>query len=388
MPKIVFLTYHNWETKRQGGFHKLAESASQRGYETVFFSFIRPLYIFFKNEERLNRHVLKRLIKGKTYISKGNRVLNITFPTFATPGPLRRFVPVKLDLWLQTFSYKSFRGFARKHFANTDYFVFESGESLLLLHKIRKQFPQSKIIYRPSDPLVASTFYKFLHPFEKDILTSCDMSYLVNSKGFEMYKTKYGLLDGSFKSTILPNGVELNAYLKKYPVPELLKKYPTALYVGAINPDWQLVIESAIELPKIYFIIVCPEKPEHQYLKTMRETPNINYVPGIFPKEVPAWLTNANVIIMPQSQMNSEKASVWGVTAKHYQAMAAKKPIVTYNDDPELERYAIPVTTTKEDFIHELEVAISKTSVEYPIDLKERTWDNIASKFFQGIEAL
>lgn len=25
MKKIVFLTFHNWESNRQGGFHKLAE---------------------------------------------------------------------------------------------------------------------------------------------------------------------------------------------------------------------------------------------------------------------------------------------------------------------------------------------------------------------------
>jgi hypothetical protein len=25
--RIVFLTFHNWETKRQGGFHKFAETS-------------------------------------------------------------------------------------------------------------------------------------------------------------------------------------------------------------------------------------------------------------------------------------------------------------------------------------------------------------------------
>jgi hypothetical protein len=43
MPKIVFLTYHNWESKRQGGFHKLAEGACERRFETVFFSFPKQM---------------------------------------------------------------------------------------------------------------------------------------------------------------------------------------------------------------------------------------------------------------------------------------------------------------------------------------------------------
>lgn len=65
--KIVFVTYHNWETKRHGGFHALAEFACQNGHDVVFFSFSRPFKIFRAHDERLNKEVLKKLIKGIKY---------------------------------------------------------------------------------------------------------------------------------------------------------------------------------------------------------------------------------------------------------------------------------------------------------------------------------
>lgn len=48
MNKITFITYHNWETKRHGGFHAFAEYTCRLGIETMFFSFSRPYYIRWK----------------------------------------------------------------------------------------------------------------------------------------------------------------------------------------------------------------------------------------------------------------------------------------------------------------------------------------------------
>ena len=36
--KVVFLTFHNWTTLRQGGFHKFAEATADADIDTVFFS--------------------------------------------------------------------------------------------------------------------------------------------------------------------------------------------------------------------------------------------------------------------------------------------------------------------------------------------------------------
>ena len=65
--KIVFITSHNWDTRRQGGFHKLAEAACRAGLETVFFSFPRPYYGLLLKREQLNAEVIKKLSAGARY---------------------------------------------------------------------------------------------------------------------------------------------------------------------------------------------------------------------------------------------------------------------------------------------------------------------------------
>ena len=61
MNKITFITTHNWDTKRQGGFHKFAEATAAAGIETVFFSFPRPYYGLFMKREQLNPQIIKLL---------------------------------------------------------------------------------------------------------------------------------------------------------------------------------------------------------------------------------------------------------------------------------------------------------------------------------------
>ena len=70
MHKITFITTHNWDTKRQGGFHKFAEATAQAGIDTVFFSFPRPYYGLLMKREQLNPKVIKLLKKGFCILCK------------------------------------------------------------------------------------------------------------------------------------------------------------------------------------------------------------------------------------------------------------------------------------------------------------------------------
>ena len=89
--KIVYVTYHNWVTKRHGGFHQFADYSSRHGIETVFFSFSRPYYIYFKHDERENKEVLRKLTRGVEYnVDSEHKLINITWPTFAIPGFFRK----------------------------------------------------------------------------------------------------------------------------------------------------------------------------------------------------------------------------------------------------------------------------------------------------------
>lgn len=392
MKKIVYITTHNWDTKRQGGFHKFAEATANAGFETVFFSFPRPYYGYFMKREQLNPTVIKTLTKGIEYnlldnSNKKSSLLNITFPTFRLPDSLGRFLPNFIMNFMLKKSFRTFRYFAKKFLNNTDYFVFESCEGVVFVDKLKKLFPKAKMIYRPSDPMVYSSIPKRVKKLEQHMLYTADLSIIVNQEGVEAYRSSIPNFDTQVKYTVLSNGIDLESYKKSYPVPKTLEKQNTILYVGAWEVEWNLLFEAANKLPESNFIVVCPNYPSTKILEQVKQISNLEYVPGIKPSEVPAWITNCSVVMVPYLT-DFYKDRPLGITAKYYQAMAAGKPIVAYCDTPKLSEVGISVTYKYEDFIKEIKKAIKRQSVQYEFDLKNREWSCITKQFIELIQEI
>lgn len=385
MKKITFITYHNWETKRNGGFHQFAKYAAEKGNEVVFFSFSRPYYSALKNDERLNATVLKQLSKGLIYNVGKGILYNVTWPTFALPGNTRNWFPNKVSSWFMTHSLRSFSSFKRKWLEGTDCFVFESCDALFMLDKIQSNFPKAKIIYRPSDPVVDISNEKALVEAEYQMLQKADCVVLVNEESREVYKKAFRNYDDS-KSIVITNGVEISEYRKNYPVPSIMQGKKTALYVGLFDMEWDLIIEAAKRLPDITFIVVNPNKLSDDVKDKIIQFNNIVYVQGIKPNEVPQWVCNANIMMQPyKKNVFSDKLSL-SLTSKNYKAMAAGKPIIAYMIPKRLEKYGLIVADSYEDFINAVRDNINKTDYRYNIDLAEKDWDILCSKFLDTIE--
>lgn len=380
--KIVFLTYHNWETKRQGGFHKLAVEAVKRGYETVFFSFSRPYYTMFKNDERLNANVLFKLAKGEKYSVLSGEIINVTYPTLDFPFLIDRFLPKKVSAFLKTNSFKSFKKFKEKFLNGTTHFVFESNESVLLFNKLKNEFPESKFIYRPSDPIIAQR-NNFLIPIEQFVMSKVDWNFIVNRQGEELYLKNNFLKKERY--SILPNGIDLKRYNTNYEKPEVLKKTPSVLYLGAIDIEWDLVLYASKKIKEINFVVITPQKPPKNILKAYNESKNISFINGIPAKEVPKYVSNCNAIMVP-NVTDRYKKMPWGITAKYYQAMMAKKPIVVYHDTEELKKYGVLCTYTYDDFVNGLKSINLNKKCIYNFEFKD--WTKIGEIFFKKIESI
>ena len=386
MNKITYITSHHWDTKRQGGFHKFAEFTASQGIETVFFSFPRPYYGYFMNREQLNKPLLTMLNKGKVYeVENGKSLLNVTFSTLRLPDGITKFFPDCVANFLLTHAFRSFKKFARKYFYNTDCFVFESCEGVALLPKIKKLFPNAKIIYRPSDPMVYASVPNRVKKLEQKMLYNADLNLIVNNEGLKTYKENIPDFEEKVKYQLLSNGVDISSYEKTYDCPELLKKENTVLYVGAWEVEWRLMFEAAEKLSDCNFVVVCPNYPSDDIQNKIKQYQNLFYIPGISPKEVPAWITNCSVVMVPYVT-DFYKERPLGITAKYYQAMAAKKPIVAYCDTPKLKCAGVSVTYTFEDFISEVKKAVEKKECSYEFDLSNRKWENITAKFLELIE--
>lgn len=386
MNKITYITSHHWDTKRQGGFHKFAEFTASQGIETVFFSFPRPYYGYFMNREQLNKPLLTMLNKGKVYeVENCKSLLNITFSTLRLPDGITKFFPDCVANFLLTHAFRSFKKFAKKYLSETDCFVFESCEGVALLPKIKKLFPNAKIIYRPSDPMVYASVPNRVKKLEQKMLYNADLNLIVNDEGLKTYKENIPDFEEKVKYQLLSNGIDISSYEKTYDCPELLKKENTVLYVGAWEVEWKLMFEASEKLSDCNFVVVCPNYPSDEIQNKIKQYQNLFYIPGISPKEVPAWITNCNVVMVPYVT-DFYKDRPLGITAKYYQAMAAKKPLVAYCDTPKLKCAGVSVTYTFEDFISEVKKAVEKKECSYEFDLSNRKWENITAKFLELIE--
>jgi len=385
--KVTFVTYHNWETKRIGGFHKFAEGCALAGHEVVFFSFERPYYIYFKKDERLNKKVLHELSKGKRFeVSNGNEtgvILNCTWPTVRIPMPWAKYIPESVVDWSAKKSLIPFRSFQETFLKGTDVFVLES-VGVPIYDLIKEYNPNAKFVYRPSDPIMVDGASIKEQNQEAYVLKKCDLALLVNQAGLELYRTKMVNFDNSVNYDILSNGVDTEKFKKTYPVPTLLKKGNIALYVGALAPEWELTKKIAEACPDINFVIVCPADCP-QEIKCSSPS-NIYYIPGIYPSEVPAWITNCDVFIVPYPT-GMYKIRPWGITAKYYQAMTARKPIVVYDDTDELRQFGISVNHDYDSFITNIRKAFdNRRVIEY--GLEDKDWNHINTKFIGKLEGL
>lgn len=380
MSKYTFITGHNWKSNRLGGFHKFAEAACREGHEVVFFSFPRPYYSYFMHQELFNYKSIKELSKGITYEVAGQTLTNITFPTFKLPNGANKILSNKIMNVLERTSLHSFKHFAKKWFKDTEIFVFESCDGMLYLDSLRKLFPTAKMIYRPSDPMMFDGALSRYVENETKMVLGADLNILVNNDGLELYHRKIPDFDTKAKYVLLSNGVDIDSYTKTYDRPELLKKENTILYVGAWEVEWELLFKAAAETPNFNYIIVLPNFPSAEIQKRAEDTPNLFYVPGISPFQVPAWITNCSVVMVPYVT-DFYKNRPLGITAKYYQAMAAHKPIVAYCDTPKLTEAGAVVTYTYDDFIAAVKEAVKEGKKDYTFNLADRDWNKICQQF-------
>lgn len=385
LKKITFITGHNWKSNRLGGFHKFAEAACNSGIEVVFFSFPRPYYSYFMHQELYNKKSIQELKKGLTYEVGKSHLHNVTLATMKLPNSANRILSDGMMNALERFSFTSFNSFAKKWLDGTDVFVFESCDGMIFLDRLKKMYPNSKIVYRPSDPLMYDGALSRYVKNEIHMMKCADLNIIVNQEGLDLYKRKIKDFDMSVQYTLLSNGVDIESYEKTYNCPNLLQKPNTILYVGAWEVEWPLLFKAASENPEYNYIVVCPNYPSQDIQKKVSDTNNLFYVPGIKPAEVPAWITNCTVVMVPYVT-DFYKDRPLGITAKYYQAMAARKPIVAYCDTPKLKDAGVAVTYTYEDFIDSVRKAVNQKECNYNFDLGDRRWENITQKFLELIK--
>jgi len=256
MANALLLTYHIFEGVRRGGIHYIANYLSKIGYNIDFVT--NPVYIkwLFKYglNDRENVKNLFRLIKGIRYdVFDGVEIRNFSIPILI-PYKLASFINNKF----KNFGLVSNWCLLEKRLRSSyNIIVIESTSSILLLKKLRERYPKSKIIYRPSDPVMAYSDIKLLINAEKDIIQSADRIWLVNESAKSFYEKKLKIrLKNYF---ILNNPVVYGKEINEKNI-NISNRGIKAVYVGCFPIDYDLIDMSSEKYKSAEFIIIGPYK--------------------------------------------------------------------------------------------------------------------------------
>jgi glycosyltransferase involved in cell wall biosynthesis len=212
------------------------------------------------------------------------------------------------------------------------------------------------------------------------LLKEADVVLLINEPSRTLYQDAYPEVDvGGARFHILPNGVDIEPFRRRWEAPFDFGDRHVVVHVGASPVNWDLIFECADRTPDAGFCIVTPVAPDRRTFQRIRSRQNLRYVAGVAPAEVPRYVTNADAVMIPNPAHTSLRVA--RLHGQVLQAMAAGKPIVVYYGHPSLQEYGIRVATCVEEFVQELREAIAAGPASYPVDLEPLSWSRIQQQF-------
>lgn len=342
MPRRVLFGSHNyWTSPIQVGSHALARAFAERGWEVGYVSDpISPLHRL----RGMTFDLQQRLGLGR---DGGKRVADRIWsyvpsaPFTPQPVPLLRTEWVHRH-WHRFSSLKTVLG--KAGFAEVDLLLMDSPFLLGLMDIVS---------YRHSVARVADNFSGFTRVTAGARALQNEMLKRVDLVAFTASTLERDLKQQTSRPLMhLPNGVRFDLFQNApRDMPAIYRdlKRPLAVYVGAME-DWfdvGLLNKAARALPDMSFVMI----GDASRLR-FDPLPNIHCIGRVQHADLPAYLWNADVGIIPFDVKN-HAALVNSINPlKLYEYMACGLPVVSVSWE-ELRRIASPATLagTAEDFI-------------------------------------
>ncbi|PQJ28059.1 glycosyltransferase [Rubritalea profundi] len=379
---VLIVSFHDWKSKRLAGFHKIGESLLEAGYDVGFAAHSRPLYAAFLNKDEINCFKnWKALMGGKHFKWMENELVNFTALNIEIPGFLRKGLMAKFNMKMKLLSNVLLAKKCKRMFPAPKCVIIESGTSVCAFSALKKRYPNTPFIYRPSDPCIGALRKDpFLIAAERKIVQLADKVLLVNELGRELYMKNGYDLDTS-RTFILPNGIDIESFREKCQCPKELLSKPSACYLGGHVPNWRAIFALAELDNDLNVVVICPEKLTAELTVTVNNYSNITYIEGVDPERVPEYITNTEVVMIPYPDGWSERPL--GMHGKVMQAMCANKPIVGLNLDVSLREEGVYVTDSVERFAQAVCELKDSEPVQYAYDFSERDWAHFKKTFIQ-----
>ena len=339
--RILFGSHNYWTSPIQVGSHALARAFAERGWEVGYVSDpISPLHLLRGRASDLRQRL--------TYSRDGGKQVEDRVWSYV---PFAPFTPQRAPLLRGGFVHRNWHRFSRLEsvlknagFGSVDLLLMDSPFLLGLMDIVE---------YRHSVARVADNFSGFSKVTQAARIVQNEMLSRADLVVFTASTLEQGLTQQTSRPLMhLPNGVRFDLFQQApRDMPAVYKglNSPIAVYVGAME-DWfdvDLINHAARALPNMSFVMI----GDHSKVR-FEPLPNIHLIGRVRHADLPAYLWNADVGIIP-FDMKNHAALVNSINPlKLYEYMACGLPVVSVGWE-ELRRIASPATLTEtpEDFI-------------------------------------
>ena len=322
--KALIVGIHHWNSPLRVGTHYITQYFLDQGFKVAHLSApLTPLHHLLPKTDDLAQRRANNASGGCTE-AKGQLWHYVPYALLAPDS--RPFLSSSLvfNYW-QILSFPDVIGVIRRAgFSDVD---------VLFLDSIYQPFWLTAINYKASAYRLADNtsgftgYSRSAGTVEKRILSQVDMVFTA-SHGLQAYAS----LNGASAIEHLANGVDLERFSKSNAstdviLPEL--KGPVAIYIGAISYwfDHQTVLQLASQNPNLNILLI---GPNNSGLTEYEDLPNIHMIDSVPAEHIPAYLSLANVGLIPFN-VNEYPRLVNDVNPlKLYEYMAAGLPVVSY----------------------------------------------------------
>ena len=188
--KIVFFTYHVWRSERRAGFHHLAKSFHDFGWEVLFFTTGLSWISSLQGNKRLNYYSIHE--RNKLVEELPNFYSYLHFTPFHSIGFKQSLINLFIQPLVESYSLFSFDQ-THDFISEADLLIFESADGLLLIEQITDINKNARTVYRMSDLLTVLRKHPVSTKYEKKYWNFFDLISVPSEFMYSQFKSSENL---------------------------------------------------------------------------------------------------------------------------------------------------------------------------------------------------
>jgi len=274
MKRVVLVTGHYLESKRQAGFHWLADAYWRTGWEVIFFTTAISWFSWLQRNYRMAYPVLREANRLR-WVQPGLGSYVWFTPWHPVTLPLRGLNYLMSPLFARYGDLPL--GEAEVVVRNADLLIFESKPGLLLYERFKRLNPLGRYVYRMSDDL---RLLRSSHP----VVLQAEEHYAPH---FDLVSVPSPFLLQRFQhlpqAVLHHHGIRKDLFTRDYPNPYRGPWEAHLVFVGTAYFDYDFLHKASASFPHWAFHIIgpIPRLPQRANVMAYGETAFLDTIPFV-----------------------------------------------------------------------------------------------------------